>query len=385
MQLSDELVARANELASVVADQAESVDRHGLVPSWLIDMFCDAGFMKIMVPKRYGGYELGYEPMARVIRAIAPSCSSTAWVLAFYMGHNFLHSLFPEPAQDEVFGDRSFALTPGTAAPQFTLTPVDGGYIATGRSSWNSGASAAEWFLSGGLTDDDGAREHRLFLVPAAEAKVVDNWDVVAMRGTSSDDLALESVFVPEHRTVNAAACMEGASPGASLHPNPIYSLPVLPFILGEVIPILVGAYRRVADEYTRFIEARQGPPFTTRTPGKQTAQIRVGKGMAGAALADSLLEDYIRMLTTTEVATLREPMFRAQTKARAALITDICADGVNDLMVGAGAEAFRAGSAMQRFFRDVNMLRVHAFLDLESATETYGRMLLGLPPEAPV
>jgi 3-hydroxy-9,10-secoandrosta-1,3,5(10)-triene-9,17-dione monooxygenase len=385
MHVSNELLGRASELAPLVAEHAEDVDREGRVPPELIGKFCDAGFMKIMVPKRYGGYELGYEVMARVIRTIAPSCTSTAWVLAFYMGHNFLHALFPEQAQQEVFGDRSFALTPGTAAPAFSLTPVAGGYLATGRSSWNSGASAAEWFLSGGLTTGDEAREHRLFLVPAAEAKVVDNWDVIAMRGTSSDDLVLDGVFVPEHRTVSGAACMNGVSPGAALHPNPLYSLPVLPMILGEVIPIMVGAYRRVTDEFTRFIEARQGPRFTTRTPGKQTAQIRVGKGAAGAALADTLLDDYIRMLTTTAPETLRDPMVRAQTKARAALITDICADGINDLMVGAGAEAFRAGAAMQRFFRDTSMLRVHAYLDLESATETYGRMLLGLPPEAPV
>ena len=42
------------------------------------------------------GYELDVDTMARVVRTIAPSCTSTAWVLAFYIGHNWLHALFPE-------------------------------------------------------------------------------------------------------------------------------------------------------------------------------------------------------------------------------------------------------------------------------------------------
>ncbi|WP_123026492.1 acyl-CoA dehydrogenase family protein [Mycolicibacterium stellerae] len=386
MDLSTKLVERAHELAPLVASEAEKTEQLGEVPRVLIDQFCSAGFMKVLVPKCYGGYELGVDTMSRIVRAIAPSCSSTAWVLAFYIGHNFLHSLFPERSQQEVFADRSFALSPGTAAPQFKMEPVDGGYLVTGRSSWNSGSAAAEWYLAGGFASTEaGARNHVLFLVPASDAKAVDNWDVAAMRGTSSDDMVLDNVFVPEYRTADATRVMSGDSPGSRLHSNAMYSMPVMPLLLAEVLPIIVGAYRAVVDEYTAFVESRQGPRFTTRTPGKQLTQIKVGRGKAGADLADAMLDDYLRVLTTTPSEILRDPVTRAGLKARVATITDFCAEGIDVVVQAAGAEAFRSKSPLQRFFRDISMLRVHAYLDLENASETYGRLLFGLPPESPI
>ncbi|KQY01324.1 hypothetical protein ASD37_30275 [Mycobacterium sp. Root135] len=386
MDLAAELIEQAHELAPLVASEAATTDSNGEVPRELIDKFCSAGFMKVLVPKEYGGYELGPDTMSRIVRAIAPSCSSTAWVLAFYIGHNYLLAAFPRRAQDEVFGEKSYALSPGTAAPQFKMEPVTGGYVVTGRGSWNSGSAAAEWFMSGGLTNEpDGSKKHMLFLTPATDSTVIDNWDVAAMRGTSSHDMMLDNVFVPEHRTAEAAAVMNGHSPGSQLHTNPMYSMPVMPFLLAEVLPIIVGGYRAVVDEYTTFVESRQGPRFTTRTPSKQLTQLTVGRGQAGVDLADEMWEGYLHTLTTTPPDVLREPLKRAALKARVAVIADFCADGIDTVVRAAGAEAFRSKSPLQRVYRDISMLRVHAYLDVDSATETYGRIRFGLPPEVPI
>src|SRR3954468_1064536 len=111
MDIQTELVERAQALTKLVASRARETEQQGFVSPDIIQEFCDAGFFKILVPKKYGGYELGVDAMAKVVQTIAPSCTSTAWVLAFYIGHNFLHALFPEKSQEEVFGERSFALT----------------------------------------------------------------------------------------------------------------------------------------------------------------------------------------------------------------------------------------------------------------------------------
>ena len=68
--------------------------------------------------------------------------------------------------------------------------------------------------------------------------------------------------------------------------------------------------------------------------------------------------------------------------KLKAAFITDLCRDGINDIVRGIGGDGFRDASPLQRYFRDVNMLAVHAFLDIDTAAESYGRMTLGLPPD---
>ena len=93
--LQEELVGRARELAPLAARLAPLAEQQRAISAELITEFCDAGFMQALVPKRYGGHELDYRVLAGVVRAIAPSCSSAAWVLAFYMDHNYVHAFVP--------------------------------------------------------------------------------------------------------------------------------------------------------------------------------------------------------------------------------------------------------------------------------------------------
>lgn len=79
------------------------------------------------------------------------------------------------------------------------------------------------------------------------------------------------------------------------------------------------------------------------------------------------------------------EPHDRAFMKLKAAYITDLCRNAINDLTRGFGGDGFREHCPLQRYFRDINMLAVHALLDIDTATETYGRMTLGLPAEDPL
>ena len=386
MSSKAELIGRARELAPKVAQQAPINERESAVSAALMAEFCDAGFMKIMVPKRYGGFELDCSVMAGVINTIAQSDSSTAWSLAFLMGHNFLHALFPEKSQEEAFGGRSFALTPGNGSPTYTLVKTGNGYIASGRSSWNSGSSAAEWYLCAGLVKSEGVPpENRLFLIPASEVKLIANWEVAGMCATASNDIEVEGVFVPEHRTTLAGPLFEGRGPGTLVNRNPMYTIPVLPFILGEVMPIVVGAYRAVANEFRRVTESRISSHTGQVVGSKQSSQIKVAKGLGGAALAEIMLADYIRILASGDYDWLRPVAARAEIKARCALMVDYCASGISELTLAAGANAFRLTSPLQRFFRDMNLVRVHGYLDLDSACETWGRVLQGLPPQAPV
>ena len=218
---------------------------------------------------------------------------------------------------------------------------------------WTSGSSAAEWYLFGGLVKAEGtAPEQRLFLVPASDVKPIANWEVAGMCGTASNDIEVQDVFVPTHRTVLAGPVLEGRGPGALLHPNPMYSIPVLPFILGEVIPVVVGAYRAVANEFRRMTESRISSHSGLAVGTKQTSQIKIAKGLGGAALAEVMLADYARILTSGDYDWLLPLLARAEMKVRAAMVTDYCTNGINELMLAAGANAFslfRVSSGLTR------------------------------------
>ena len=386
MSLSEELVARARAIAPMVADAAYETDRNRRLSDAVIDACCDAELMQILVPKVYGGHELDYATMAGVVYEFGRYCTSTAWVISFYIGHNYLHSLWPRGFQDEVFAERPYALTPGTIAPNFRLKPVDGGYIANGLSQWNSGSSRADWFLNSGLImDGDAVQGVVAFMVPAGEVDIIDNWDMAGMRGTSSGDAGLNDVFVPHHRTVPVEDLLNGQAPGSKLHAKPIYSLPVLPFVLGETMPVMTGAYRGAADAFKRLTEDRHSTFTAAKVQNRQTAQMRIGHGQAGADIAQTLLKDYIAFIDNTDPDEMRKLETRAKARARVGMVADYVYQGINQMMLGAGGGAYRNTSPLQRFLRDMNVLRVHGFLDTETATETLGRVELGLEPNCPL
>ncbi|WP_196221832.1 acyl-CoA dehydrogenase family protein [Sphingobium sp. CAP-1] len=386
MSLSETLIARAREIAPIVEREAYNTDKNRRISDAVLDACQEAELFSILVPKVYGGHELNYSTMASVVYEFARHCTSTAWVVSFYIGHNFLHSLWPKEFQDEVFAEGPCSFTPGTIAPNFRLVPVEGGYIANGLSQWNSGSSRCDWFLNSGLVMIDGKPQGaKAFMVPAKDVEIIDNWDMAGMRGTASGDARLTDVFVPHHRAVDVMDLLNGTAPGSQIHANRLYSLPVLPFVLGETMPVMVGSYRGAADAFKKLTEERYSTFTSAKVQNKQTAQIRVGHGQAGAAIAETLLRDYATMLDTVDPAEIKSIEKRAEIRARVGMVSDYVQSGINEMMLGAGGGAFRSTSPLQRFFRDMNVLRVHGFLDTETATENLGRVQLGLEPNCPL
>lgn len=386
MSLSETLIARARDIAPMAGEAALETDRNRKLSDTVIDAACDAGLMQIMVPKKWGGHELSYSTMAGVVYEFARHCTSTAWVMSFYLGHNFIHSLFPLESQEEVFANGPFVLMAGTVAPQFTMTPVDGGYIVNGQSQYNSGSSRSQWFLGSGLVMVDGQVQGALaFLAPASDVEVIDNWDVAGMSGTSSGDIKLTDRFVPVYHTVPVQDLLNGSAPGGKIHSNPIYSIPLLPFVMGETVPVTVGALRGAADGFLKLTEERYSAQIAQKVLDKQAQQIRVGTAQAAASAAELMMMDYAAMLDGATFDKIGSIERRAEIRARVGLITDFCHDHIQKLMLGAGGAAYRNDCPLQRFYRDISVLRVHGFLDLDTAMEAYGRVLLGMAPQCPL
>ena len=57
----------------------------------------------------------------------------------------------------------------------------------------------------------------------------------------------------------------------------------------------------------------------------------------------------------------------------------------VRDVVEACGASAHFLDNPLQRTLRDLNTASCHTVFDLDVSTENYGRLLVGLPPNAPV
>jgi 3-hydroxy-9,10-secoandrosta-1,3,5(10)-triene-9,17-dione monooxygenase len=380
------LLDRARSLAAEVAERAREIDSASKLPDDLIAKFIDAELISLLVPRKYGGHELGLDTVSEVIQLFAAACPAVAWVLAFYIGHNWMHCQFPKQAQEEIFAHGPSPLSAGVLAPTFKLKAVAGGYRVSGRNSWNSGAPHAGWIMSGGIVVEGASVPGPLiFIVPRSEVKLIDTWDVVGMRATGSWDVELEDVFIPEHRTLSGAGFMGGQTPGSLLHENPFYNRPVVPISFSYSAAVFVGAARGVTDEFIRVSRTRLGSNDGKAANAKPTVQMRAGRGEARTQLAETLLKDLVASVMAPDAVTKFDVPARLALRARCAMLNELCKDIINDLVLGAGANAFRSQSRLQMIFRDINMISVHAFWEPESVSEGFGRILLGLEPAGPI
>ncbi|MGI5194118.1 acyl-CoA dehydrogenase family protein [Streptomyces sp. CA-288835] len=215
--------------------------------------------------------------------------------------------------------------------------------------------------------------------MPRADVKVLDTWYISGMAGTGSNDIVVEDVFVPDHRTGPFSLALAGAAPGQLIHSNPMYHLPFVPFAMAEVTPVVVGAMRGLADAFVERTRPRQGTLSHEKASGRQAAQIRLGRALAAAEAAETLWAAHLDRLTA-QGPDLSDPRDRAEMKLKASYITDLCRTAVNDIVRGIGADGYRTASPLQRFHRDLSVLSVHAFLDIDTASETMGRFTLDLP-----
>ncbi len=381
----EELIGRARELAPVFAARALEEEALRAPSDRSVEDLVDSGVLATVAPKAYGGHELGLDVMAQIIRILSAASPSTGWISAFYMGSAWRALFFAERGQREVFAGKPHVLSAGTAAPLRDVRRVAGGYVLNGQTAWSSGSVHAEWFSFTGLLREPSAAPRLLVLiVPREQVHVLDNWFVAGMRGTGSNDVRVEDVFVPAHRTASFAEAMVGGTPGQTLHPNPMYHLPFLPFAMTEVVPVVVGATRGAADAFLERTRARRGTISGVEAGAKQGPQMRLGRVLAAADAAETLLDAFLARLARP-IARQRQFDDRADMKVRAALITDLCRNAINDMARGIGGDGFRDVSPLQRYFRDVNMLAVHAFLDIDTASESAGRIALGLPVEDPL
>ncbi len=85
-----DVVQRAADIApTLVERQAETEERTCYAPD-THEALREAGFYRLLVPRRYGGYEFDVPTFVRVIMHISHGCPSTGWQLCLAHAHTLL-------------------------------------------------------------------------------------------------------------------------------------------------------------------------------------------------------------------------------------------------------------------------------------------------------
>lgn len=386
----EELVRRTTALKPLVAAHAAECEELRRPVDAVWSAIRKTGVFYHFVPKRYGGLEFDIDSFIDAMLPIAEGCASTGWVTAFCVEHNWMLAQFPEKLQDETFGgDFPYIIAPGATNPPGVAQPVDGGYRLTGRWKWGTGIMHADWVMITGMVPGENPPRQLFLTLPADEVEVLDTWHVDGMAGTGSNDIRCEDIFVPEHRVMDMGEMRMGCAPGATIHAhNPIYRMPMTPFLAITAAIAAVGVARSAVENFRERIGVRTMLGTTVKQVEKASAHMRLGEAAAKTQTAEMILREVGRRnvaLTEAAGSGLVSNEDRIAMRAQVALAMDLCRHAVRLLVDGAGSSAHMLSSPLQRAMRDINVMASHVVYDFDAATELLGRSLIGLSPNTPV
>jgi acyl-CoA dehydrogenase len=328
----------------------------------------DQNFLALAVPAELGGAGLSRVELAAMLRTLARHCSSTALAFAMHThvvaaaAWRWKHQQAPvDGLLKRVASERIQLLSSGGSdwlMSSGKAVKVEGGYRIQARKNFASGAPSAQLFMTSAVEEDaaDGPTVLHFALPMTAEGvSVLDNWDTLGMRGTGSQDVLLDNVFVPD-------IAISGRRKPGPWHP-------LLHIVSMVAIPLVYAVYAGIAEAARDIaIEAAR------KRPAEADLDLAGALDTERAALGitiDSMVE-FAETAQPSPETTNRIFMHRALV-ARNALKT------VDSAMELAGGVAYFRKFGLEKLFRDVQGARFHPLRDA-TQRRLAGRMALGLP-----
>lgn len=357
---AEALLEAARNLGPVLESRLPACIEDRRIPDETIADFHDAGFFKILQAREYGGYEMDPQVFYSVLLEIARTCMSSAWVLGVIGVHNWQMNLFDEPAAKEVWGEDSSVLISSSYAPVGKVTPVDGGYTLSGRWSFSSGCEHCDWIFLGAVVPTEEAPwdmlNYRTFLLPKADYKIVDNWDVVGLRGTGSHDIVVEEAFVPEHRTHNMLSDDGGRK---FMHKPPLYRLPFMQVFSRAVSTPTLGALEGALEKFIGVAQTRlAGPIMMKDDPNARRLAAEVDASIA--SMKDTLFNNFDALMNCARASQIASLPDRARYRYNTATVADRCIGLSSAMLKAAGSTGIRNGGSLLQQHQDILASQAH-------------------------
>ncbi|MDH2424502.1 acyl-CoA dehydrogenase family protein [Sphaerisporangium sp. TRM90804] len=367
-----EIVARAEAIApTLVARQAETEQRTFYAED-THEEFRRAGFYRILVPRRYGGYEFGIDTFMRVTMALTRGCPSTGWMYCLGSAHALIvASLFDDETQAELFASGEF-ICPATVAPSGTneRTP-EGDYVLSGTWNYCSGSPYATHFLGHTLVSHEEGQppEPVMFVAPRSEWSRLSDWGgQLGLKGSGSHSITMDGARVPARYTLNTHVSQVSVTEGTlgrEIHGNPEYGGGQLSFMVIEDAALAVGMARCALDAYEELMRTRS-TLFPPQVPRAEDADYQYWYGEAasmigtGEAAVLNAIQQWIDICTEGAHAVTNEQEMRLASICHQ--VVNLCWHAVeNYLFPTAGSSAVRQGQRIERVWRDMSMFHSHA------------------------
>lgn len=320
------------------------------------------------VPAELGGGGASHAELCGLLRSLAHHCSSTALALSMHThlvavnAWRWRHEKAPTDGLLRRVAAEQLVLVssggsdwlPGSGTAERT----DGGFRVSGRKVFSSGSPSGQLLVTCALYEDPVAGPTVLhFGVPlnAPGVRIEETWRALGMRGTGSNDVVLEGVFVPD-------AAVGVRRPAGKWHP-------LFHTIASVAFPLIYSVYVGIAEAARELAvrEARKKRP-------EPLLVARLGElenELASARLAlDAMIDN--AGAPAFDAATTNQAMIGRTLAGRHAI------RAVEKAVEVAGGASFYRSLGLERLFRDVQGARFHPLQEGPQLTYA-GRMALGL------
>ena len=376
------VIARAEALRPAIEAASNDIEKSRRLPPALLDKLHEARLFRLLLPRSSNGIETDPITFFHVIETIARGDASTAWCVSQGGGCAMSAAYLDLQVAHEIFGNDPRAVLAWGPGPRVKAIECEGGYKVTGVWAFASGGRHATWlgahcpiYKADGSPriGPDGRQVERTMLVPAAEVAWTDIWDTVGLRGTASDQYALNDHFVRADHSITREFEKECREPG------PLYRMSAMTCYEVGFAGVALGIARASLDAFIDV--ARNKVPRGAKSPLRDNAvvqsnaaqaevNIRAARAFLLQALADiwHTIAQPGGKLTVDQRITIRMASTHAIHKAR---------EAVDFTYNAAGATAIFGSHPLERRFRDVHTVTQQLQGRL-SHFETVGAWMLG-------
>ena len=369
-------------IAELIERSAAANEALGQLVPEVVDKLHQQHLFRLLLPCVYGGEEIDPVTWFRVMEALARLDASTAWCVGQINGCALAASaLEPEVAQ-HIWGGPRAALSWGPPVKS-RADEVEGGHRLSGEWTLSSGSRHATWLgLMAQVFDRTGAPvpataglNTRIFLVPAADAQWIDNWNSIGLKATNSGGFRFKDQFVPDGYSIGRDYISEVRLAG------PLYKFPLNSLFGFGFSAVALGVARAMLDAVIAL--AKEKRPWLARQSlleshlvqfqiGEAEARLRSARGYVEGT-ADRVWQGVVSAGALTVSQRMDIRMAATFAIHEAAAVADVA-------WQIAGANAIFASGPFERRLRDLRTVMQQA-QGRKSHLQDTGAYLLGLEP----
>ena len=352
--------------------RAEEIEQARAVPRDLAEKLRSAGVFRRYVPRSHGGDEMWPDEGLTVIEELARADASVAWVAAVGSEGPSFYAYLPADTYDKIYAGGPDVIHCGVINATGRAVRVDGGYRFSGRWSFASGSNNADYICIHGVIE--GEQATRLGVVPAGSVQIEDVWHVSGLKGTSSNDIVVSDLFVPDEWTGNFAEL-----PKIARHPLDQRQLGAR--FGSEFAAVAIGIAQAALDDITDI--ARNKIPATSRSKlaADPVAQYVTGQLATDLYMARTLLHQVGRDDQASVAAGPPDDRATALRRARLSRAASVAASVVDGAYGLSGTTGLFESCPLQRRLRDVRAVTQHYMLSARSAFGPVGTAILSEEP----